>query len=161
QGFGDTLQFARYVPLLAARAAKVTLRVHQQLTTLLRESLPGIEVLGDRGDPAPYHCDAVLLSLPRLFRTRLETIPAPMPHLRAPAGALARWKKTLGALPGLKVGLVWAGNPDHVNDMRRSLDLERLGPILDVPGVSFVSLQVGPRSADLKKHRARKILDLA
>jgi tetratricopeptide (TPR) repeat protein len=161
QGFGDTLQFARYIPLLAARAGKVTLRVHQQLTTLLRESLPGIEVLGDRGDPAPYVCDSVLLSLPRIFRTRLETIPAAMPYLRAPAEALARWKKKLGGLPGLKVGLVWAGNPEHVNDMRRSLDLDRLAPLLDVPGVSFVSLQVGPRSADLKKHRERKILDLS
>ena len=161
QGFGDTLQFARYIPLLAARAAKVTLRVHQQLATLLRESLPGIEVLGDRGDPAPYACDAVLLSLPRIFRTRLETIPAQVPYLRTPPDALARWRKKLAGLPGLKVGLVWAGNPEHVNDMRRSLDLERLGAILDVPGVSFVSLQVGPRSADLKRHRERKILDLA
>ena len=76
QGFGDALQFARYLPLLAARAGKVTVRVHQQIVTLLRESLPGIEVLGDRGDPTPYQCDAVLLSLPRLFRTRLETMPA-------------------------------------------------------------------------------------
>ena len=161
QGFGDTLQFVRYIPLLAARAGKVTLRVHQQLTTLLRESLPGIEVLGDRGDPAPYQCDAVLLSLPRIFRTRLETIPAAVPYLRPPAEALARWTKKLARLPGLKVGLVWAGNPDHVNDMRRSLDLKQLAPVLDVPGVSFVSLQVGPRSADLKAHRERKILDLA
>jgi tetratricopeptide (TPR) repeat protein len=161
QGFGDTLQFARYIPLLAARAGKVTLRVHQQLVLLLRESLPGIDVLGDRGDPAPYACDAVLLSLPRIFRTRLETIPAQVPYLRAPAEALARWKKKLAGLPGLKVGLVWAGNPEHVNDMRRSLDLKRLVPVLDVPGVSFVSLQVGPRSADLKAHRERKILDLS
>lgn len=161
QGFGDTLQFARYMPLLAARAGKVTLRVHQQLTALMRESLPGIDVLGDRGDPAPYVCDAVLLSLPRIFRTRLETIPARVPYLRAPAEALARWKKKLGALPGLKVGLVWAGNPEHVNDMRRSLDLERLSSVLEVPGVSFVSLQVGPRSADLTKYRERKILDLS
>ncbi len=54
QGFGDSIQFARYLPLLAARAGKVTLRVHQQLVTLLRESLPGITVLGDRGDVGPY-----------------------------------------------------------------------------------------------------------
>src|SRR6201996_8193029 len=81
QGFGDTLQFIRYIPLLAARAASVTLRVHQQLVTLLRESLPGITVLGDRGDPAPYQCDAVLLSLPYLLKTRLETIPATVPYL--------------------------------------------------------------------------------
>jgi tetratricopeptide (TPR) repeat protein len=89
QGFGDALQFARYIPLLAARAGAVTLRVHQQLVSLLRESLPGITVLGDRGDrgdPAPYHCDAVLLSLPLPFKTRLETIPAEIP-LSAHAGA--------------------------------------------------------------------------
>jgi tetratricopeptide (TPR) repeat protein len=163
QGFGDTLQFARYAPLLAARAGKVTLRVHQQIATLLRESLPGIEVLGDRGDPAPYACDAVLLSLPRLFRTRLETIPATVPYLRAPADALARWTPRLAPLQGLKVGIVWAGNPEHVNDMRRSLSLATLAPALDTPGVSFVSLQVGPRAADLKskEHRARKIMDVA
>ena len=99
----------------------------------MRESLPGIDVLGDRGDPAPYACDAVLLSLPRIFRTRLETIPAQVPYLRAPAEALARWKKKLAGLPGLKVGLVWAGNPEHVNDMRRSLDLARLGPSSTCP----------------------------
>ena len=127
QGFGDTLQFARYIPLLAARAGSVTLRVHQQLVTLLRESLPGITVLGDRGDPAPYQCDAVLLSLPRLFKTRLETIPADVPYLRAPADAAQRWGKRLAKLQGLKVGLVWAGNPEHVNDSRRSLDLKAAG----------------------------------
>ena len=88
QGFGDTLQFARYLPLLAARAGRVTLRVHQQLVTLLRESLPGITVLGDRGDiRRPIDCDAALLSLPRLFKTRLETIPATVPYLRPPADA--------------------------------------------------------------------------
>jgi tetratricopeptide (TPR) repeat protein len=151
QGFGDTLQFARYLPLLAARAGSVTLRVHQQLVTLLRESLPGITVLGDRGDPAPYQCDAVLLSLPRLVKTRRETIPAQVPYLRAPADALQRWRERLGTMSGLKVGLVWAGNPEHVNDHRRSVELTLLGPLFAVRGASFVSLQVGPRAADLKK----------
>ena len=163
QGFGDTLQFIRYIPLLAARARKVTVRVHQQLVTLLRESLPGITVLGDRGDPEPYACDAVLLSLPRLFKTRLETIPAQVPYLRAPADAVQRWRARLGKMPGLKVGLVWAGNPDHVNDHRRSVDPALLAPVLATPGVSFASLQVGPRSADLKimKGRGAAIEDLA
>ena len=151
QGFGDTLQFIRYIPLLAARAGKVTVRVHQQLVTLLRESLPGITVLGDRGDPEPYACDAVLLSLPRLFRTRLETIPAPAPYLHAPADAVQRWRQRLGKMSGLKVGLVWAGNPEHVNDHRRSVDLSLLAPMLATTGASFASLQVGPRAADLNK----------
>jgi len=151
QGLGDTLHFARYIPLLAARAGKVTLRVHQQLVALLRESLPGIEILGDRGAVAPYQCDAVLLSLPRTFRTRFETIPAEVPYLRVPPAAAQRWRGKLAALKGLKIGIVWAGNPDHVNDNRRSLDLKALAPLFDVKGTSFVSLQYGPRSADLKK----------
>lgn len=157
QGFGDTLQFARYLPLLAARAGSVTVRVHQQLLTLLRESLPGVPVLGDRGDPAPYQCDAVLLSLPRLFKTRLETIPAQVPYLHAPADAVRSWTKRLSGMRGLKVGLVWAGNPEHVNDHRRSVDLKMLAPLFEVGGTSFVSLQVGPRSADLKKLKGSKI----
>ena len=157
------LLFARYIPRLAARAGKVTLRVHQQLTTLLRESLPGIEVLGDRGTPVPYDCDAVLLSLPRRFKTRLETIPGDVPYLRAPAEAVERWTKRLAPLAGLKVGLVWAGNPEHVNDMRRSLDLAKLADVVAVGGASFGSLQVGPRAADLKKpdNRVAGITDLS
>ena len=151
QGFGDTLQFARYIPLFAARGATVTVRVHQQIVTLLRESFPGISILGDRGEPAPFDCDIALLSLPRLFKTRLETIPATVPYLRVPSASLQRWAARLGALKGLKVGLVWAGNPEHANDARRSLDLTVLAPLLAVPGVSFVSLQVGSRAADLKK----------
>jgi tetratricopeptide (TPR) repeat protein len=159
QGFGDTLQFARYLPLLASRAGRVTVRVHQQLATLLRESFPDIAVLGDRGDPAPYQCDAVLLSLPRLFKTRLETVPAQMPYLRAPADAVQRWTGRLGAMAGLKVGVVWAGNPDHVNDHRRSLDLDVLEPLFAAEGVSFVSLQVGARAAGLKKLKGSVRID--
>ena len=163
QGFGDTLQFIRYIPPLAARAGKVTVRAHQQLVTLLRESLPGITVLGDRGDPEPYACDTVLLSLPRLFKTRLETIPAQVPYLHVLVDAVQRWRRRLGRMSGLKVGLVWAGNPEHVNDHRRSIDLRLLAPVLATPGVSFASLQVGPRSADLKtiKGGALAIEDLA
>src|SRR5215469_13056648 len=155
QGFGDSLQFARYLPLLAKRAGRVTLRVHQQLVTLLRESLPVITVLGDRGDVAPYQCDAVLLSLPRLFKTRLESIPADVPYLRVPAETARRWRERLASMTGVKVGLVWAGNPEHVNDSRRSLDLKLLASLFAVPGTSFASLQFGPRTADLKQFKGK------
>jgi tetratricopeptide (TPR) repeat protein len=150
QGFGDTIQFARYLPMLQARAGRVTLRVHQSLLTLVRESLPGVEVLGDRGKPAPpVDCECALLSLPRMFKTRLETIPAGVPYLRPPAETAAHWRGRLGAMTGLKVGLVWAGRPEHVNNFRRSVDLAALAPLFDVPGVAFVSLQVGPSAAAL------------
>ncbi len=160
QGFGDTLQFVRYIPLLASRGASVTLRAHQQLVTLLRESLPGVAVLGDRGDPAPHHHDVALLSLPRLFKTRLETIPAAMPYLRAPAAQAARWRQLFTALAGLKIGVAWAGSQDHVNDARRSIDVGRLAPLFAIPDTSFVSLQVGPRAADVARIKHGKTGDL-
>jgi tetratricopeptide (TPR) repeat protein len=156
QGFGDALNFARYIPALAARAGSVTLRVHQQLVRLLRESLPGIVVLGNRGDPAPYQCDAVLLSLPRLFKTRLETIPADVPYLRVPAEVAQRWTKRVETMAGTKVGVAWAGNPEHVNDHRRSIDLKLLQPLFAVRRASFASLQAGPRAAEIKKLRRDK-----
>jgi tetratricopeptide (TPR) repeat protein len=163
QGFGDSIHFARYLPFLAARAGKVTLRVHQQLVTLFRESFSDITILGDRGDPEPYLCDAVLLSLPRLLKTRLETIPADVPYLRAPPEVVQRWKARLATMHAFKVGVVWAGNPEHVNDARRSLDLSTLAPLFAVSDTSFASLQVGPRAADLKKRKrgAAAIEDLS
>ena len=163
QGFGDTLQFARYLPLLAARGAAVSVRVHQHLATLMRESLPGIEVLGDRGEPSrAVDCDCALMSLPRLLRTRLETIPASVRYLRTPQETLSRWHQRLATMRGLKAGLVWAGNPEHSNDLRRSLDLTALAPLLTTPAVSFASLQVGPRAADLRKSpAAANVIDLS
>jgi tetratricopeptide (TPR) repeat protein len=163
QGFGDSIQFARYIPLLAARSGKVTLRVHQQLVTLMRESFPGVAVLGDRGNADPYDCDAVLLSLPRIFKTRLQTVPANVPYLRAPEETLARWKQRLAHLKGVKIGVVWAGNPEQSNDFRRTIELSVLAPLFAVPGTSFVSLQFGPHAADLEERGsgAKPIEDLA
>jgi len=178
QGFGDTLQFARYLPMLQSRAGtaalaseasgqrgnstgRVSFRVHQSLLALMRDNFPGAELYGDRGTPAPADCEVALLSLPRLFKTRLETIPAQVPYLHAPAEAAARWRSQLAALPGRKVGLVWAGRPEHANDHRRSLDLAALALLGTVPGVSFVSLQVGPHASDVARHPTFKITDLS
>ncbi len=162
QGFGDTLQFVRYIPWLAKRAGKVSLRVHQELLSLMRESFPGIDVYGDRGDPGPFDCDIALMSLPQFFKTRFETIPSEVPYLRASVATTERWAQRLAPMHGLKVGLVWGGNPEHVNDRRRSLDIAHFGPLLDVPGVSFASLQFGPRVMDLKKLKGTsKVLDLS
>jgi hypothetical protein len=150
QGFGDSLQFVRYVALLVARAAKVTLRVRRPLVSLLRASLPGVAILTETDEPVPYDCDAALLSLPYLFKTRLETIPAGVPYLRPPAEVATRWRNRLADLQGLKVGLVWAGNSKNDNDINRSVGLGALRPLLTVADVSFISLQYGPRAADLQ-----------
>ena len=158
QGFGDTIQFARYIPLLAARSAGVSFRVQKSLARLMRQNLPGIEVLGDGEASAPFHCDCELMSLAKIFRTRHETIPAPVGYLRADDAETANWRNIFGC-DGLKVGLAWAGQPKHNNDLFRSIDLAAFRALLAVPGVRFFSLQVGPRAAELTDHPDAPIAD--
>lgn len=147
QGFGDTMQFIRYAPLLAARGARVHVAVPRALKRLL-ERIPGLEavhVLGDSLPQTDFHCP--MLSLPRAFGTELDTIPAAVPYLSVDPEAVARWRARLPA--GFTAGLVWAGDPrPHTPkagaiDRRRSLPLAALEPLADVPGVTFVSLQKG------------------
>ena len=146
QGFGDTLQFCRYVPLIA-RGARIILEVQAPLVRLLSR-LPGnIEIVahGDRLPPFDLHCP--LLSLPRAFGTTLDTIPAATPYLAADPALAANWHQRLSGLGGLRVGLVWAGSrrlnrPEEAAfDRRRSVALDAMGPLGEVSGVSLVSLQ--------------------
>ncbi len=143
EGLGDTLQFCRFAPLLAGRG-RIVLSVQQSLVRLLA-ALPGIDqVVAETESPATA-CDMYLplLSAPRVLGTVLETIPASVPYLHADPRAVAAWRRLSGSLPGLKVGLVWAGNPKFPSDRRRSLSLAHLVPLASVPGVRFVSLQKG------------------
>jgi hypothetical protein len=117
--------------------------VPSPLLRLLRASLPGIEVVDRLLETAAFDFQASLRSLPGLFGTTLETIPAQTPYLLADSAAVALWSQRLAALPGLKVGLAWAGARGRPFDARRSLALARLAPLLAVAGVQFVSLQIG------------------
>jgi Flp pilus assembly protein TadD len=149
QGFGDTLQALRYVPLVAARGAEVVLEVPRELLRLALR-VAGAAVVLARGEALPAHdVQAPLLSLPRAFATTLATIPAGVPYLSPPDADAARWQNRLGGLQHPRVGLVWAGRSTHGNDANRSLSLAALTPLLGVPGVSFVSLQAGPRGTEL------------
>lgn len=154
QGFGDTLQFCRYAPMVAAAGGRVVPVVPKALRRVMT-TLDGVaELLTEEDDALPpfdYHCP--LLSLPFAFGTRIETIPAAVPYLRADT---APWESFLGSLPGLKVGLVWAGKsrteqPHAVAiDKRRSMRLAEMMPLLDVAGCSFVSLQLGPPASQMQ-----------
>lgn len=154
QGLGDTIQFCRYVPLVAARGARVIIEVEQPLRRLMA-TLPGaIEIVG-KGDPLPHfdlHCP--LLSLPLAFNTRLETVPCPGPYLSAVAEEEAVWAARLAPLARPRVGLVWSGNPTHHRDAERSISLATLDPLLDA-GASFVSVQKNVRAIDAAALRAR------
>ena len=149
EGLGDTIQFARYAELLAARGARVILEVDAALHPLL-SGLAGVAVCVPRGAHAlpdfDLHCP--LSSVPLACGTRLESIPA-SPGLPAlPQAALEAWQARLGPRKGVRVGLVWSGNPAHGNDRNRSMPLRTLAPLLDCEA-TFVSLQKQPRPDDL------------
>jgi tetratricopeptide (TPR) repeat protein len=152
QGFGDTIQFVRYVPMLAARGAKIVLEVPDSLQPLLGET-DGLVAIVSRGQPCPtIDLHSPLMSLPLAFGTALETVPASIPYLRAPADRINTWRAKLPASGKLRVGLVWSGKPSHRNDYNRSIAFERLAPLLaqsgEQDGVDFVSLQHDVRDAD-------------
>ncbi|MFC5496681.1 tetratricopeptide repeat protein [Caenimonas terrae] len=139
QGLGDTLQFCRYAQAVQDRGATVLLAVPPTLRRLLGR-LAGVDRLLVDGEPLPrfdVHCP--LPSLPLAFGTTPETVPAAIPYLSADPAAARAWRERLvGA--GLKVGIVWSGNPAHVNDHNRSIALKAMLQ-LATPGVQLVSLQ--------------------
>ena len=155
QGFGDTLQFVRYVPAVAERGGRVVLEVPAPLVRLAR-TVAGVSEVVAAGDPLPaFDCHCPLLSLPRVFKTNLATIPKPVPYLRVPADASAAWAKRIPAIPGLRVGVVWAGTTVG------AIDLRTLQPLWEVNGVSWFSLQAGDRSGDISSLGGVKITDLS
>ena len=147
QGFGDAIQFCRYVPLVAQRGAKVILEVQPELKRLMA-GLAGVHelvTLGEALPPFDYHIP--LMSLPRVFGTRLDTVPADVPYLRAPPDLVQAWRDKLSGITGLRVGLAWAGSPQHMNDRNRSLALSTLAPLAAVSGATYMALQKGPSAA--------------
>ncbi len=144
QGYGDTIQFARYIPAVAERCQELILGCSAELAPLLA-TLPGVKQYCHRWTDVPGHAvHCRLSSVPGLLHTTLDTIPAEVPYLFADPGRVAAWRERLDAcLPSgmYRIGLAWSGRPTHPNDRRRSLVLARLAPLAGVGGVSFVSLQ--------------------
>jgi tetratricopeptide (TPR) repeat protein len=139
QGLGDTLQFVRYVPLVVARAGRVILLVQPSLKSLLA-NIAGVTLLGLDAPSPDYDVYCPLLSLPRLFATTAQTIPAQAQYPAADAGAIQRWGLRLGEA-GLRVGIAWQGKPGTVTDRGRSFPLASLAPLSRIPGVRLISLQ--------------------
>jgi tetratricopeptide (TPR) repeat protein len=147
EGLGDSIQFARYIPALAARGARVILAVGKPARALL-SGVSGVAqcLEGSVDEPFDLHCP--ISGLPVAFATRLDTIPADVPYLPAPPDHLVQaWQTRLGPHDRLRVGLVWAGNPDHKNDHNRSSSLRAFSAMFDVDA-TFVSLQKDPRPDD-------------
>ena len=143
QGLGDTIQFARYLPLIAARGGRAVLACEKPLIPLLSE-LPATMVAKDAPLPR-YDCWIDQMSLPRVFGTTTASIPRSSGYLRSDARRVDKWRRSLPR--ARRVGVAWHGNPAHSNDHRRSLPADEIKKIVSVQNVHFVNLQVGP-SAD-------------
>ena len=147
QGFGDAIQFVRYAALMATRGADVVLAVPKELEALFR-AVPGVRdvvAFGDAITSADFQCS--LMSLPHLLKTTLDSIPARVPYLAADPGLIEQWRSRVEAIPGKRIGLVWAGRGTTPAERQRSIPPEALAPLLDT-GASLLSLQKECRDQD-------------
>lgn len=162
QGFGDSIQFARYIPMVAERCGAVVVGCSPELAPLIAP-MPGVTSVHTRWDEIPRHIAHCLLSsLPGVLGTELHTIPANVPYLTAVPELKAAWQERLAPLraSGRKlVGIVWAGRPTHPNDGRRSLPLDALAPLAEVEGVQLVSLQKPVLARDAERFAALGLTD--
>jgi tetratricopeptide (TPR) repeat protein len=148
QGLGDTIQFARYITLLARGGARVALEVQPQLKALLGQ-IEGVAAVVGRGEPLPafdVHCP--LGSLPLAFKTEPATIPSMGSYLAADDTHLGKWRPRLEALGRPRAAVAWSGNPEHMNDRNRSIPLSRLAPLWSAGTARFFAVQRELRSGD-------------
>jgi hypothetical protein len=146
QGFGDVIQFARYIPWVRDRCPDVAMVCSAEMIPVLKQIVPEDRIVSRWEACPPVRAFCPLSGLPRLHRTRVDTIPAPIPYLRADPPRIALWSQRLGRLapPKLKrIGIVWAGRPTHNADRRRSATLADFAPLAALRGVVLVSLQKG------------------
>ena len=164
QGFGDSFQFARYIPMAAARCGDVTVLCRKpQVPLMLR--IPGVtRCILDLKQAGEYAAFCWLASLPYVFGTEVSTIPAATPYLTAAPSRRAHWRGRLASVvgqDGVRVGLVWAGNAENTADWRRSVPLAALSGLAAIPGVRLVSLQKPVPEADRPAFASMGLVDFA
>jgi len=147
QGFGDTIQFARYATLVAQRGGRVVIACQKPLIRLLA-TVPGVERCVDRDkDNVETHAHAPLMELPEILGTILDSIPATVPYVAPPVDSTL----ALDTPPntGLKIGFVWSTSPTNSTTPRRSCSLSYFLSLLEIPGVALYSLHKEPPASDL------------
>ena len=148
QGFGDTIQFGRYISLVAALGAKVAIEVQPTLKSIFSD-IEGASLVVSAGEKLPsfdVHCP--MLSLPLAFKTQIETIPSNVPYLTADPNTISKLSNLVPKTKQRLIGIAWAGRPTYGGDKTRSIGLERIIPILSVPGFQFIGIQKDLREGD-------------
>jgi hypothetical protein len=158
QGYGDVIQFSRYIPWARERCSDIVIASSRELYPVLNQ-FAGVGKLFDHWENKPEFTTWLPLSgLPRLAETGLDTIPASIPYLRSDPARVADWAARLSALSPTdyrRIGIVWAGRPTHSNDDNRSTALTTFGPLAALPRVSLVSLQKGAAQAQIGSYWGR------
>ncbi len=158
QGYGDVIQFARYIPWAAGRCAQLAIACSAELHPVI-EQQEGAGLLFDHWERAPeFTAYCALSGLPRLAGTRLDTIPAEIPYVRADPARSAVWAERLAALVPRgyrRIGIAWAGRPTHHNDRNRSTTLAAFAPLSEIPGIALVSLQKSEAQAQIGRYWGR------
>ncbi|MFO1061321.1 MAG: tetratricopeptide repeat protein [Dongiaceae bacterium] len=158
QGFGDVIQFCRYIPTVAERAKGFVIACNPEVRPIL-EQQPGVGrvIVAPQGLPA-FGYWTPLSTLPMILGTELDTIPGGIPYIRTEPEKVAQWgARIAAAVPAghLKVGIVWAGRPTHGNDRNRSTQLRSFAPLAALEGVALLSLQMGPPQLQIESYDGR------
>lgn len=155
QGFGDTIQFCRYIPEVAKRCPNLVVAASAEMRPLILQQ-PGVGQCSERWENmAAFDAYCPLSGLPRLFRTDLDSIPAPVPYLRADSAKVAQWRNRLETLVPKgyrRIAIVWAGRPAHGNDFNRSMKLQRLDPLARRENTALLSVQKGAAQAEISQY---------
>jgi hypothetical protein len=155
QGYGDTIQFLRFVPLLVQMGGNIILEVQDGSLLSLARSLGCNGTVITRNDHAPEaDLQIPLMSIPGVLKTTLETLPGYVPYLFADHERRTYWQRTIGSRQGLRIGICWKGRNEHVNDRFRSCPLPALIPLLRLPEIQWFSLQFGPGKEELRASAA-------
>ena len=149
QGYGDYIQFLRYIPLLKNLDAEIILEVRPALVELISSTHPELKIIesGNQLQRFDYQCP--IMSLPLALKNHLNTIPNSTPYISVDPEKIKEWADDLGKKTITRIGLVWSGSSEHQNDHNRSLSLEELSPILTLP-FEFHSIQKEYRIHDLE-----------
>jgi hypothetical protein len=158
QGFGDSIQFSRYIPKVLERCPHVAVVADPLLHPMIRQISAEVDLI-DRWEACPeFSAYSPLSSLPRIFGTRLETIPRELAYLHAEPSRSATWRARLDDLvpPGFRrIGIAWAGRPTHNNDLNRSMRLCEFAPLAALDGVALISLQKGDGQKAIAEYYGR------
>jgi tetratricopeptide (TPR) repeat protein len=158
QGFGDVIQFSRYIGWARERCPDIVLAGSAEVVPVLQQIAPGLPIFSRWTDLPTYAAYAALSGLPRLHGTRLDNVPAAIPYLHADPARVAVWRRRLDQLVPRhfrRIGIVWAGRPTHNNDRNRSASLDTFAPLAELPGIALLTLQKGRKIDQAGRYRGR------